>query len=67
MKLPYNSILLQELPVFVSIVKDVFAGSNPEASSLQVQPLMSDLNLPLMNTPAVSSRVVIQVHYLLYT
>ena len=34
--------LVQELPVFVSMVRDVFAGS-PEVASIQVQPLVGDV------------------------
>ena len=50
--------LLQELPVFVSMVRDVFAGS-PEVASMQVQPLVGDMEGAVVGgTPATSSRAI---------
>ena len=50
--------LLQELPVFVSMVRDVFAGS-PEVASMQVQPLVGDVEGAVIGgIPATSSRAI---------
>jgi len=48
--------------VFVSMVRDVFAGS-PEVASMQVQPLMGDVEGTVVGgIPATSSRAISLVH-----